>query len=50
MYRERLKNAQTTAKNRNTGKLVRANDELIKAKKVIKNPMNVRGIILRNGN
>lgn len=47
---DRLKKAHITVKNRKTGKLERANEELIKAKKVIKNPINARGTILRKGN
>lgn len=50
IYKERLKKAQTTVKNRNTGKLARASEELINAKRVIKNPISTIGTILRNGN
>ncbi len=49
MYMERLKKAQTTVKNRKTGRLERAREELIKAKKVIINPIMAMGMIFRNG-
>jgi len=49
MYMERLKKAQITVKNKKTGKLERAREELMKAKKVIINPTKAMGMILRRG-
>ncbi len=49
MYRDRLKNVHTIVKNKKTGRLESAREELTKAKKVIKNPAKARGMILRKG-
>ncbi len=46
---ERLKKDQSTVKNRKIGRLESANDELMKAKTVIKSPIMANGIILRIG-
>ena len=50
MYMERLKNAQITVKNKKTGRLESAREELMNAKNVIKNPTKAMGMILRRGN
>ena len=50
MYMERLKKAQITVKNKKTDRLESAREELMNAKKVIKNPTRAIGMILRSGN
>ena len=49
MYRDRLKKAQITVKNKKMGRLERAREELTKAKSVIINPTMARGTILFRG-